>query len=91
MDNDLNMRFFEALSIGRLLLSDKVDGQDELATDGEHYVSFSDWEDLDRKIEYYLKNETEREKIARAGADYVRIKHTYKDRLQMILEVMGFY
>ena len=91
MYQDCNMRVFEAMSIGRMLLTDKVDGQDELATDLEHYVCFNDWEDLDKKIAYYLMWESDRERIAKAGADYVRIKHTYKDRLETILQTMGFY
>ncbi len=91
MDNDVNMRFFEAMSIGRMLVSDKVEGQDELATDGEHYVSYTDWEDLDKKLSYYLTHDLERNIIATAGASYIRAKHTYKDRLEQILQVCGFY
>lgn len=91
MDNDMNMRVFEAISTGRLLLTDKVDGQDDVLTDGKHYVSFTDWKDLDKKISYYLNNEIEREKIAKAGANYIRAKHTYAHRLEVILKTLGFY
>jgi hypothetical protein len=91
MDNDLNMRVFEAISIGRLLLTDKVEGQAELFKDNQHYVSYSDWQDLDKKIEYYLSHNEERERIAKDGADYVHIVHTYAERLEVILEEMGFY
>ena len=91
MDNDLNMRVFEAISIGRLLLTDKVEGQDDLLKDGEHYVSFKDWPDLDEKISFYLKNEEKRESLASAGAAFIRAKHTYQHRLEKILEVCGFY
>jgi len=89
MDRDMNMRFFEAMSIGRMLLSDKVDGQDDLFVDGKHYVSFKDWEDLDQKIEYYLKHQLEREKIAKDGAFYTHSFHTYADRVNKMLEIMG--
>jgi hypothetical protein len=91
MDNDLNMRFFEAISIGRLLLSDKVDGQDDLFKDGVHYVSFKDWPDLMVKINCYLHDQENRERIAKAGAGLIRAKHTYLHRLETILEVCGFY
>lgn len=91
MDNDMNMRFFEAMSIGRLLLSDKVDGQDDLFADGKQYVSYKDWEDLDNKIEYYLKNQREREIIAKNGKAYVHSFHTYADRVNKIFEKMGEY
>jgi len=91
MDNDMNMRVFEAISTGRLLLTDKVDGQDDVLKDGEHYVSFKEWKDLDEKIEYYLKNDKERESIAKSGADYVHLEHTYAKRLETILKTLGFY
>jgi len=91
MADDLNMRAFESISNGRLLLTDKVHGQDELLKDGEHYVSFKDWPDLDQKISYYLKHEKEREKIAKTGAAFIRAKHTYRHRLEEILKVCGFY
>ena len=88
---DVNMRVFEAISIGRLLLSDKVEGQDNLLKDGEHYVSYTDWPDLDKKISYYLNHEKERNKIAKAGSAFVSACHTYKDRLETILKTYGFY
>lgn len=91
MDNDLNMRVFEAISIGRLLLTDKVEGMDELFVNGQHYVSYKEWADLDEKINYYLYEIKERETIARVGADYLRAKHTYAHRLESILKEMGFY
>lgn len=91
MNNDLNMRVFEAMSIGRLLLTDKVEGQDYLIEDGVHYASFSDWQDLDEKISYYLKNNSERESLASAGAAFIRAKHTYRHRLEKMLQIGGFY
>jgi len=91
MDNDLNMRVFEGISIGRLLLTDKVDGIDDLFEDGEHYVSYKDWNDLNEKIAYYLSHEKEREKIAETGANYVHAEHTYQHRLEAILKTCGFY
>lgn len=91
MDRDLNMRFFESLSVGRLLLSDVVPGQDDLFVSGRHYVAYTDWPDLQKKIVYYLNREREREKIARTGRNYVNAKHTYQDRLETILKTCGFY
>lgn len=88
MDHDVNMRFWEAMSIGRMLISDRVDGQDDLVVDGVHYTSFEDWPDLDKKIEFYLTHDFEREKIAKAGADYVHAFHTYHDRIDLMLEIM---
>lgn len=91
MDNDLNMRVFEAISIGRLLLTDKVAGQDELLQPGIHYDTFKDWSDLDKKINFYLEYDEQRNRIASAGAAWIRAKHTYQHRLETILKVGGFY
>jgi len=91
MDNDVNMRVFEAISIGRLLLTDKVEGMDDLFKDGEHYISYYDWQDLDNQIAHYLNNGSSREKIAKSGAAWIRANHTYQHRLEAILQVMGFY
>jgi len=91
MDHDVNMRFFEAISIGRLLLSDRLGCQDYLVKDKVHYRGYSDWQDLENKISYYLDHEKEREKIGAAGAAYIRAKHTYKHRLEEILRFCNFY
>jgi len=91
MDNDLNMRVFESMSIGRLLLTDKVDGIDDLFEEGKHYVSYDSWEILYKQIVYYLQHFKEGNDIGMAAAALIRAKHTYKDRLETILKVCGFY
>ena len=85
------MRVFEALSIGRLLLTDKVDGQDELLEDGKHYISYDSWQMLYKQIVYYLQHDKERNDIAKAGRDYVHALHTYQNRFEEILKTSGFY
>jgi len=89
MDNDMNMRFFEAMSIGRMLISDVVPGQNDLFHSAKHYVEFREWEDLDKKIAYFLKHDEERERIAKQGSDFVRGFHTYHDRINQMFEIMG--
>ena len=91
LHHDMNMRVFEAISVGRLLLTDKVDGQDDIFKEREHYVIYNEWEDLDKKIEYYLNNDKERERIAKKGANYVHATQTYKNRIETILQTCGFY
>lgn len=88
MDNDVNMRFFEAISMGKLLLTDHVNGQNKLFNDGKEYVTYGDWSDLDKKIEYYLSHPIEAEKIGQAGRAHLVKEHTYDDRLQQMLDIM---
>ena len=89
--NDMNMRVFEAMSVGRPLLSDVVSGQDDLFNPDEHYISYENWNDLDGKIEWLLTQPEYCEKIGNAGAAYIRAEHTYRHRLEKILQVCGFY
>ena len=85
MNNDMNMRVFEALSVGRLFFTDKVEGMDDLFVDGEDYICFKDWDDLRELIDYYLSKPKEAEGIAKHGQEVVRYFHTYKNRLDEVL------
>lgn len=86
--NDVNMRVFEALSTGSLLLTNNLDenGQGELFEEGKHLVNYNGESDLIEKIKYYLEHENEREKIAETGMDDVHKNHTYKHRMEAILQ-----
>jgi spore maturation protein CgeB len=85
---DLNMRIFEVMSCGRLLLTNRIqNGLEELFKNGKHLVVYEDMKDLFEKIRYYLKEEKEREKIALSGQKEVRAKHTYRHRVKKILDL----
>ena len=83
---EINMRVFEALGTGRLLVTERVEYLDELFTDKEHLVTYSDDFDLIEKLEYYLNNSVERENIAKSGYLEVRKKHTYQNRAKFIID-----
>lgn len=87
--NDLNMRVFEAMSIGSLLLTDMTvgNGQAEMFVDGEDYVVYND-ENIVEKVKYYLTHEEEREKIAKRGREIILRAHTYLHRVDELLDVV---
>lgn len=85
--NDLNMRVFEALCSGSLLLTDPADGLDEFFTDREHLVVYND-ENIIELAEHYLRNPEEREAIADAGRREALASHTYEHRVEDILRVV---
>ncbi len=87
--NDLNMRVFEAMSIGSLLLTDKTEGngQTVMFADGEDYVLYDD-DNINEKINYYLTHEDEREKIAARGREIILKAHTYFHRVEELLDVV---
>ena len=87
--NDLNMRVFEVLSTGTLLLSDlaRQSGQDDLFADGEDYACYQDGS-LTDTARFYLENEALRERIAARGQRLVHNAHTYRHRVEDLLEVV---
>jgi len=79
--NDLNMRVFEGLCSGSLLLTDDADGLGDFFEDGKHLVVYND-DNIVEKADYFLKHEAERERIARAGMELALGRHTYLHRAE---------
>lgn len=89
VEGGFNMRTFEAMAAGALLLTKDVgNGQRDLFTPGSHLVTFHDKQDLLDKVAYYLSHEKERAEIARNGMNEVLSKHTYAHRAGELLQVM---
>lgn len=89
INGDLNMRFFEGLAAGALLVTDRIaNGLDRLGQDGMHFVTYTSAEDAVDKIRYYLSHDAEREAIAAEGQRHVFAHHTYGHRLATILDVV---
>lgn len=86
--NDLNMRVFEAMSTGSLLLTDlaRNSGQDILFRDGEDYAVYQDNTIVD-VAKFYMENEALREQIAARGRRLVHNAHTYGHRVEDLLAV----
>lgn len=91
--DDLNMRFFETLSTGSFLLTNKIPELESVADrgliDGVHYVSYESMDDAVAKAKYYIEHDEEREKIAEAGYKAFIEGHTYKHRIEEILKIVG--
>jgi FkbM family methyltransferase len=85
--NDINMRVFEALACGSLLLTNDLseNGQEDLFRDGVHLATYRSSEELLDKAAYYLKREEVREKIAAAGRTEVLNKDTYRHCMEFLL------
>lgn len=89
--NDINMRVFEALASGSLLITNELDenGLSSLLQNEVHLATYRDEETLIKKIDYYLEHEDERERIAKHGCTEVLNKHTYKNRMETILDTVN--
>ena len=87
--DDLNMRVFEALASGSMLLTDRAPGSglDEMFVDREHLVYYDDT-NLEALVEYYLTHPDEREMIAERGRQEVLRWHTYDHRMATLLDTI---
>ena len=85
--NDVNMRVFEALSCGSLLVTNDLadNGQAELFQDGTHLATYRDAGEMLEKVHHYLKHADRREEIAAAGRAEALARHTYRHRMQRLL------
>lgn len=85
--NDVNMRVFEAVACGSLLLTNDLrdNGQDEFFRDGVELATYGDAEELLDKMAFYVAREEVREKIAAAGRQKAIGQHTYRQRMESLL------
>jgi len=81
-----NMRTFEAPACKAFVLSTRTEEAKEFFEEDKECAYFSTPEELKEKIDFYLKNDELRKKIAEAG--YQKVKnHTYFERAKKILEI----
>ncbi|MGE5140464.1 MAG: glycosyltransferase [Rudaea sp.] len=87
--DDLNMRVFEAMACGALLVTNRIgNGLLELFEDGKHLVTYETQEEMLARVAFYLEHEDAREAIAREGQSRVLSEHTYACRAERILSVV---
>jgi hypothetical protein len=86
---DANLRCFEAMASGALLMTPKPTELADLGcVEGVHYVTFEREADLYERVQFYLAHETERYAIAQAAQSLVLQEHTYDRRVQTILNIL---
>ena len=74
-------RDFEAVGCGSLLLTRDTKEIASYFVPGEEIATYTDTIDALKKIEYYLRNEAERKKIAQKGFERLMREHTMEKRL----------
>ena len=86
--NDVNMRVFEVIAAGALLITNRLDNDDLMRLGlehGRHFVAYRSPQELFESIQYFLAHLELAQEIARAGNDLVRMRHTYTNRMQQLL------
>jgi hypothetical protein len=86
--NDLNMRVFEGLCSGSLLLTDAVGNIEELFKNDEHLILYRSDEEAFKKIDLILGGAVDEDAIAKNGCEQVRKYHTYDNRVMAILDTV---
>lgn len=85
----VNGRTFELCGFQLFQLTDFRKDLIKLYNIGEELVVYENMDDLENKVAYYLKNDTEREKIAAAGMIRTIKDHTYQKRMKYVIEKLG--
>lgn len=86
-----NMRLYEATGTGAMLITDHKRNLNDLFKVGKEVVEYKNSEDLIDKINYYLRNDNEREKIARAGQKRTLKDHNYRLRMKELDVILKKY
>lgn len=93
IEGGLNMRVFEVLASGSMLLTNEANGSglEDFFKDRKHLVIYRNENDLFELADYYLKNDDEREKIAFEGMRKVLNEHTYRHRAEDIIKTLSIF
>jgi len=85
----LSFKYTETLACGTLIMGDKPTDLDITGfRDGEHLILYDTFDDMERKIEYFLKHDDEREAIAKNGMEFVRKYHSNRVRVAEFTEMI---
>ena len=89
--NDVNMRYFEAMGAGAVLLTDALvdNGVSDLWEPGRHFVQYRSEDDLLASFKALLADPDRLREIAEAGQKSVLEHHTYDHRARQIVARMA--
>jgi spore maturation protein CgeB len=84
----VNQRVFDVPACGAFLLTDHQEALGEAFEIGEEVIAFDEVEAIPDLVRFYLDNPGTRQTIAERGRKRVLQEHTYKHRLNRIIEQM---
>jgi len=85
----VSMRVFDVLACGGFLLAEYSDALADLFEPGKDLECFRGVEELRDKAAYYLDHPDSARAVARRGMEKVRTRHTVRDRLRRMLDVLS--
>lgn len=81
-------RMLRLMGSGTLCLTHKFEGIEQDFKDGENVVVWETFEGLKSKIDYYLANENERERVAANGEKLVRNRNTFDCMVKELIKLI---
>lgn len=81
-------RILDIMGVGRFVLTNYQAELEEYFHAGEHYDYYSDMQDLEEKVEFYLKHSEVRERIAKNGLEVIGKSFTYENKLNEIFRIV---
>jgi spore maturation protein CgeB len=84
-ESGLNMRVIDVPACGGFLLTDHSDELAEYMTPGKEIETWRTVEELRDKVDFYLKNDAARERIAAAGLEAARRVPNFGARITALL------
>ena len=85
----IRLRDFEVPMSGGFYLVEYMEELEEFFEIGKEIVCYTDPGDLVEQVKYYLKHDSERERIRRAGYERCLRDHTWHKRFAMAFRQMG--
>ncbi len=83
------LRALDIMGNGGFLLTNYQEELFEYFEPDKDFVYYTGYEDLCEKADFYLKHDKERREIAASGCARVRSEHTFKQRLEYILDIIS--
>jgi hypothetical protein len=84
-----NMRFFEVPAAGGLQLSSECPEMEQEMRDGQHLLYFRNEDDMAEKIDWAMSRPIEAANVRHSGHLKVMESHTYRRRINGLLEHLG--
>lgn len=86
IQSGIPLRVFDVLGCGGFLLTNFQAEMPEYFSLGDDFAVYESIEDLYAKADFYLRNESERNRVARHGYETVQKYYTFKQQIEKILK-----
>ena len=88
IESGIPLRVWDIMAVGGFCLTNYQPELEEYFEIGKDLEVYHDLQELEEKIDYYLKHEDERLLIAINGYRKVRKEHNLKERMQRVLDII---